>query len=216
MSESVTGYIDHVIFRNEENGYTVMILKGVEDEEELTCVGSFPVITMGASVELTGNYIQHPVYGKQFQAATLTEKMPEDAMAMERYLGSGAIKGIGAALAARIVRRFGRETLRIVEEEPERLAEVKGISEKKAREIAAQVSEKADMRKAMMFLQKYGISLNLGAKSIRNMEKQSTVYFRKILTGLQMISVVLVSRLRTRSLTGLESIQIQITESEAG
>ena len=164
MSESVTGYIDHVIFRNEENGYTVMILKGVEDEEELTCVGSFPVITMGASVELTGNYIQHPVYGKQFQAATLTEKMPEDAMAMERYLGSGAIKGIGAALAARIVRRFGRETLRIVEEEPERLAEIKGISEKKAREIAAQVSEKADMRKAMMFLQKYGISLNLGAK----------------------------------------------------
>ena len=85
-------------------------------------------------------------------------------MAMERYLGSGAIKGIGAALAARIVRRFGADTLRIVEEEPERLAEIKGISEKKAREIAAQMEEKADMRKAMMFLQKYGISLNLGAK----------------------------------------------------
>ena len=85
-------------------------------------------------------------------------------MAMERYLGSGAIKGIGAALAARIVRRFGADTLRIVEEEPERLAEIKGISEKKAREIAAQMKEKADMRKAMMFLQKYGISLNLGAK----------------------------------------------------
>ena len=85
-------------------------------------------------------------------------------MATERYLGSGAIKGIGAALAARIVRRFGADTLRIVEEEPERLAEIKGISEKKAREIAAQMEEKADMRKAMMFLQKYGISLNLGAK----------------------------------------------------
>lgn len=83
---------------------------------------------------------------------------------MERYLGSGAIKGVGVALAARIVRYFGEDTLRIVEEEPERLAEVKGISEKKAREIAAQVTEKADMRKAMMFLQKYGISLNLGAK----------------------------------------------------
>ena len=83
---------------------------------------------------------------------------------MERYLGSGAIKGIGAALAARIVRRFGEDTLRIVEEEPERLAEIKGISEKKAREIAAQVTEKADMRRAMIFLQKYGISLNLGAK----------------------------------------------------
>ena len=164
MNESVTGYIDHVIFRNEENGYTVMILKGVDGEEELTCVGTFPVLTMGASVELTGNYIQHPVYGKQFQVSVLTEKMPEDAMAMERYLGSGAIKGIGAALAVRIVRRFGKDTLHIVEEEPERLAEVKGISEKKAREIAMQVAEKADMRKAMMFLQKYGISLNLGAR----------------------------------------------------
>ena len=164
MNESVTGYIDHVIFRNEENGYTVMILKGVDGEEELTCVGTFPVLTMGASVELTGSYIQHPVYGKQFQVSVLTEKMPEVAMAMERYLGSGAIKGIGAALAARIVRRFGKDTLHIVEEEPERLAEVKGISEKKAREIAMQVAEKADMRKAMMFLQKYGISLNLGAR----------------------------------------------------
>ena len=164
MNESVTGYIDHVIFRNEENGYTVMILKGVDGEEELTCVGTFPVLTMGASVELTGSYIQHPVYGKQFQVSVLTEKMPEDAMAMERYLGSGAIKGLGAALAARIVRRFGKDTLHIVEEEPERLAEVKGISEKKAREIAMQVAEKADMRKAMMFLQKYGISLNLGAR----------------------------------------------------
>lgn len=164
MSESVTGYIDHIIFRNEDNGYTVMVLKGVEEEDELTCVGSFPVVTQGASVELEGNFTQHPVYGKQFQAVRLTEKMPEDALAMERYLGSGAIKGIGAALAGRIVRHFGDETLRIVEEEPERLAEVKGISEKKAREIAMQIAEKSDMRKAMMFLQKYGISLNLGAK----------------------------------------------------
>ena len=164
MSESVTGYIDHIIFRNEDNGYTVMVLKGVEEEEELTCVGSFPVVTQGASVELEGNFTQHPVYGKQFQAVRLVEKMPEDALAMERYLGSGAIKGIGAALAGRIVRHFGDETLRIVEDEPERLAEVKGISEKKAREIAMQIAEKSDMRKAMMFLQKYGISLNLGAK----------------------------------------------------
>ena len=164
MSESITGYIDHIIFRNEDNGYTVMVLKEAEEEEELTCVGSFPVVTQGASVELEGNFTQHPVYGKQFQAVRLTEKMPEDALAMERYLGSGAIKGIGAALAGRIVRHFGEDTLRIVEDEPERLSEVKGISEKKAREIAMQIAEKSDMRKAMMFLQKYGISLNLGAK----------------------------------------------------
>ena len=164
MSESITGYIDHIIFRNEDNGYTVMVLKGVSEEDELTCVGSFPVVTQGASVELEGNFTQHPVYGKQFQAVRLTEKMPEDALAMERYLGSGAIKGIGAALAGRIVRHFGDDTFQIVENEPERLSEVKGISEKKAREIAMQIAEKSDMRKAMMFLQKYGISLNLAAK----------------------------------------------------
>ena len=164
MSESITGYIDHIIFRKEDNGYTVMVLKGVSEEDELTCVGSFPVVTQGASVELEGNFTQHPVYGKQFQAVRLTEKMPEDALAMERYLGSGAIKGIGAALAGRIVRHFGDDTFQIVENEPERLSEVKGISEKKAREIAMQIAEKSDMRKAMMFLQKYGISLNLGAK----------------------------------------------------
>ena len=164
MSETVTGYIDHVIFRNEDNGYTVMVLKGMEEEQDLTCVGTFPAITQGAAIEASGNYTTHPVYGKQFQIASYVEKMPEDALAMERYLGSGAIKGIGAALAARIVRRFGDDTMRIVEEEPERLAEIKGISEKKAMEIAEQMTEKADMRRAMIFLQKYGISLNLGAK----------------------------------------------------
>lgn len=164
MSECVTGYIDHIIFRNEDNGYTVFVMKGVKGEEELTCVGNFPVISQGTTIEASGSYINHHVYGKQFQITSFAEKMPEDALAMERYLGSGAIKGIGAALAARIVRHFGEDTLRVVEEEPERLAEVKGISEKKAREIAAQTAEKADMRKAMMFLQKYGISLNLGAK----------------------------------------------------
>ncbi len=164
MSETVTGYIDHVIFRNENNGYTVLVLKDTGEEEELTCVGTFPAVSQGATIEATGSYIHHSVYGKQFQIDSFTEKMPEDALAMERYLGSGAIKGIGAALAGRIVRRFGSDTLRIVEEEPERLAEIKGISEKKAREIGVQIMEKADMRKAMLFLQKYGISLNLGAK----------------------------------------------------
>lgn len=164
MSDTVTGYIDHVIFRNEENGYTVMVLKGTGVEEDLTCVGSFPAVPQGATIEAEGEFTHHPVYGRQFQIRRFTEKMPEDSLAMERYLGSGAIKGIGAALAGRIVRHFGDDTLRIVQEEPERLAEVKGISEKKAREIGAQVAEKADMQKAMIFLQKYGISLNLGAK----------------------------------------------------
>ena len=166
MSETVTGYIDHVIFRNEDNGYTVMVLKGMEEGQELTCVGTFPAITQGVSIEASGNYTTHPVYGKQFQISSYVEKMPEDALAVERYLGSGAIKGIGAALAARIVRRFGDDTMRIVEEEPVSAYFQEGSEEavQKAMEIAEQMTEKADMRRAMIFLQKYGISLNLGAK----------------------------------------------------
>ena len=162
MKAQITGYIDHIVFRNEDNGYTVMIVKS--SEEEITCVGSFVDITPGAAIRAEGEYTTHTVYGRQFQVTHLEEVAPEDDMAIERYLGSGAIKGIGEALAARIVRRFGSDTLRIVEEEPERLAEVKGISEKKAMEIAQQVREKAEMRRSMMFLQNYGISQKLGAK----------------------------------------------------
>lgn len=104
------------------------------------------------------------MYGEQLLIEFYELKTPEDEVAMERYLGSGALKGIGSALAARIVRHFKGETFRIIEEEPERLAEIKGISEKKAREIAAQLEEKKDMRKAMMFLQQYGVSNNMAVK----------------------------------------------------
>ena len=160
--DKIKGYIDHLIFRNSDNGYTVMVVN--HEGEELTCVGTFPVITKGELIEATGHYTEHAVYGTQFQIQKLEIKDPEDTAAIERYLGSGVIKGIGIALAARIVRKFKEDTFRIMEEEPERLAEVKGISEKKAREISEQVSEKRDMRKAMIFLQQYGISNTLGAK----------------------------------------------------
>lgn len=160
--DTVSGYVDHIIYRNEENGYTVLALE--EEGTELTCVGTFQYIGQGEAIEAQGHYTEHAVYGQQFHIESFQTKIPEDAAAMERYLGSGAIKGVGAALAARIVKHFGEDTIRIVEEEPERLAEVKGISERKAQEIARQIEEKSDMRKAMIFLQKYGISLNLGAK----------------------------------------------------
>lgn len=162
MEEIITGYIDHIIYRNDENGYTVMVLQA--DEEEITCVGSFQYVSQGEIIEAKGKYIEHHTYGQQFQIESFVTKVPEDAMAMERYLGSGAIKGIGPALAARIVRRFKEDTLRIVEYEPERLSEIKGISSRMAREIGEQAAEKSDMRDAMMFLQQYGISLTLGAK----------------------------------------------------
>ncbi|POP32626.1 ATP-dependent RecD-like DNA helicase [Lactonifactor longoviformis] len=162
VEETIEGYIDHVIFRNEENGYTVMCL--VSGGEEVTCVGNFQYIGEGETIKAEGRFTEHPSYGAQFTITSFETVIPQDAAAMERYLGSGAIKGIGAALAARIVRRFGDDTLRIAEEEPERLAEIKGISVRKAREIAEQMEEKADMRKAMIFLQQYGISLSLGVK----------------------------------------------------
>ena len=160
--EKISGYIDHIIFRNEDNGYTVMVM--VCDGEEVTCVGTLQYINEGELIEAEGTYTQHSTYGTQFKISSFELKAPEDEMAMERYLGSGAIKGIGSALAARIVRRFKGDTFRIMEEEPERLAEIKGISEKKAREIAQQMEEKRDVRKAMIFLQKYGISSALSVK----------------------------------------------------
>ena len=160
--ETVTGYVGHIVFRNEENGYTVFHLEN--DDGEVTCVGNFNFISEGELMELTGEYVNHNVYGTQFKVASHVVKEPEDVVSIERYLGSGAIKGIGAALAARIVRRFKEDTFRIIEEEPERLAEIKGISERKAREIAEQVEGKKDIRKAMIYLQKFGISTKLAAK----------------------------------------------------
>lgn len=160
--EKLAGYVEHIIYRNTDNGYTVLNL--VSGEEEITCVGIFSAIAEGENIEASGEYTDHPTYGRQFKVDAFEEKAPEDEEAIERYLGSGAIKGVGLALAARIVRRFKEDTFRIIEEEPERLAEIKGISERKAMEIADQVNEKRDLRQAMIFLQQYGITMNLAVK----------------------------------------------------
>lgn len=163
--EEVKGYVEHIVFRNAENGYTVMNFAGEEDE--ITCVGTFSVISEGMYLKLRGEYVDHPTYGVQLKVESFEERAPEDVQSIERYLGSGAIKGVGAALASRIVKKFGEETFRIIEEEPERLAEIKGISERKAVEISSQVEEKRELRQAMIFLQGYGISLNLAVKIYR-------------------------------------------------
>ncbi len=160
--DSIKGYVEHIVFRNDENGYTVFQLNN--DAGEVTCVGNFHFIEEGELLELSGEYITHKLYGLQFKVESSQICEPEDLMSIERYLGSGSIKGIGASLAGRIVKKFKEDTFRIIEEEPERLAEIKGISERKAREISLQVSEKKDMRQAMIYLQKYGISATLAAK----------------------------------------------------
>ena len=160
--ETIKGYIEHIIYRNHDNGYTVLNL--ISDGEEVTCVGFFKTTDQGETIEAQGEYITHQVYGRQFKIENYKILPPDDVVSIERYLGSGAIKGVGEALAARIVKMFGADTYRIIEEEPERLAEVKGISTRKAQEIAVIVHEKADAREAMTFLQTYGISNTLAIR----------------------------------------------------
>ncbi|HBA46278.1 MAG TPA: ATP-dependent RecD-like DNA helicase [Lachnospiraceae bacterium] len=160
--ETVNGYVEHIIFQNNDNGYTVMNL--VSDGDEIICVGTCKGLGQGENITAQGEYVEHPSYGVQFKLSSYRIVMPEDGAGMERYLGSGAVKGVGPALASRIVRRFGDDTFRIIEEEPERLTEIRGISERKAREIAVQMEEKRDLRDAVVYLQKFGISNTLAVK----------------------------------------------------
>ena len=160
--EIVKGYIEHFIYKNAENGYGVVSL--ISEDDEVICTGNFKDADVGDFLELQGAFVTHPVYGEQFKASSYKIVVPDDAVSMQRYLGSGAIKGIGEALAARIVKKFGDDTFRIIEDDPLRLVEIKGISEKKARDIAVQMAEKREMRDAMMFLQQYGISNTLSVK----------------------------------------------------
>ncbi len=160
--EQISGYVEHIIFQKPENGYTVFELIG--DEEDITCVGMCKGMTEGENIEAEGDYVEHPMYGRQFKIVSYKTVAPKDCVSIERYLASGAVKGIGEALAKRIVKRFGEDTFRIIEEEPERLAEIKGISDRKAREIAAQMEERKDLRDALIYLQQFGISNTLAIR----------------------------------------------------
>lgn len=157
--EELTGYVESIIFRNSDNGYTVMDF--VADEELITCVGNFPVVGEGENLVIRGEYTNHPNYGRQFKVSGYDVVAPTDEVSMERYLGSGAIRGLGPKLAARIIKKFGADTFKIIEDDPERLAEVKGISLKKAMEISDQIVGAKDIRNAMIFMDKYGIHGNM-------------------------------------------------------
>ncbi len=171
--ESIKGYVTHIKYRNEKNGYTILTLE--TDEDDVVCVGCFSAVSEGDLLSVTGTYTVHNVYGEQFLMEHYEVQEPENAVAMERYLASGAIKGVGAKLAARIVRRFKEDTFRIMEEEPERLAEVSGISEKSAHAIYEQFVEKRELRHAMLFLQQYGISNTLAVKIYERYKGQMEV-----------------------------------------
>ena len=159
----IEGIVSKIIYKNEENQYVVFAVETSDGEDE-TCVGYLSGIEEGMYILAKGEYVTHPQYDMQFKVSEYEVKMPDDLVSMERYLGSGAIKGIGEIMAKRIIKKFGKDTFRIMEEEPERLAEIKGISERKANEIGVQFIEKQAMREALMFLSEFGVSPNLAVK----------------------------------------------------
>ena len=176
----IKGYVERIIYTNSDNGHTILDVSLTSDEikriqaecpdyaddidEEMVCVGTLHLINAGEYVVFNGDFTIHQTYGLQFKVTSYEESRPEDMDSIERYLGSGAIKGVGPALAARIVRHFKMDTFRVIEENPEELSQVKGISNRMAMEIADQVAEKKGMRNAMLFLGKLGIGMNLAVK----------------------------------------------------
>ena len=176
----IKGYVERIIYTNSDNGHTILDVSLTSDEikrlqaecpdyaddidEEMVCVGTLHLINAGEYVVFNGDFTVHQTYGLQFKVTSYEESRPEDMDSIERYLGSGAIKGVGPALAARIVRHFKMDTFHVIEETPEELSQVKGISNRMAMEIADQVAEKKGMRNAMLFLGKLGIGMNLAVK----------------------------------------------------
>ena len=160
--ETINGFVEKVVYRNTENGYTVVNIS--VEGDDVVCTGYFSDITEGVQIIAEGSFVEHKQYGIQFTVASYEIKEPETSVAMEKYLGSGIIKGVGPALSAKIVKKFGDETFNIIEREPERLAEIKGITEKKAIEIGSQFEEKKEFRNAMIFLNQYGVSNALAMK----------------------------------------------------
>ena len=159
------GYVEYFTFRSKDGTFQIFHLVSDDFEEgEMNCLGSVPGVDEGDNIEIEGYEVVNPVYGRQIKVTSFKVLAQEDVFGMERYLASGAIKGIGAALAHRIVKKFGEDTFRIMEEEPERLAEIKGISERMAREAGVQMLEKKDLREALVFISDYGISNSMALK----------------------------------------------------
>ena len=153
----VRGEIDEVRFRNEENGYTILVLDC--EGEPLVCVGTFPPVSEGEFVQLGGDFTVHPKFGKQFKVTEVHAAAPDTLDGIVRYLGSGLIRGIGPKTALSIVEKFGKATFDVITHNPARLAEVKGVTKKKAEEIAESYLQIENMRQAMVFLQGHGIPL---------------------------------------------------------
>ncbi len=160
--EKLTGVIDHFLYRNETNGYGVMEL--TTEYDDVICVGTLSGYDEGEMVEISGEYVIHPVYGQQLKIESIKAILPTGIMGIERYLSSGIIKGVGPKMAKRIVNEFGEDTFKVIEQEPNRLIKIKGISERIAQSICEQVVGKKEQQDALIFLSQYGISQTMSVK----------------------------------------------------
>ena len=173
----IKGQVEDIIYQNEANSYTIAVF--YTDEEETTIVGYLPFVKKGDTLKVTGRFVDHKDYGRQFKVDTFEKLMPESLSALEKYLANGSIKGIGEATAKKIIKKFGEDTINIFKFEPLRLAEIKGITEEKAKEMAEDFIESQEIWRIVGFLDKFGIGPEnakkiydkYGVNSIEEIEK---------------------------------------------
>ncbi len=158
------GHIEEFIYQNESNSYSIAVFVLESGLEVITVVGYLPFIAVGDTLKLTGKMVVHQEYGEQFKIESFEKLMPETVEALEKYLASGTIRGIGPATARKIIEKFGEETLTVFKFEPMRLAEIKGISKDKAYEIGEEFNEKWEVWQIVSFLEQFGIGANNSKK----------------------------------------------------
>lgn len=166
--EKLVGSVERITFRNEENFYSVVRLRCQGQRDLVTAVGTFPQLTIGETLQMQGEWILHPEYGRQFKVDSYLAKAPATLTGLEKYLGSGLVKGVGPVTAKRIVEHFGLETLQVLEQSPERLVEVPKLGSAKAAAIAEAFAEQGEIRDMMIFLQGYGVSPGLASRIYRH------------------------------------------------
>ena len=164
MNQSYKGFIDRLTYHNPENGYTIARLVVEGQRERIAIVGTLASIQEGESVEVEGVWTNHPKYGKQFKVEHYKAVYPSTLEGIQKYLGSGLIKGVGTKSAKRIVDHFGAETLDIIDEDPQRLAEVPKLGKKRVELIAAAWDEQRQIKDVMVFLQSHGITTGYAVK----------------------------------------------------
>ncbi|RKD23536.1 ATP-dependent DNA helicase, RecD/TraA family [Caminicella sporogenes DSM 14501] len=177
MSVEIKGVVKEIVFKNEENGYVVADVD--TDDGEITVVGYIPIINVGETMSFTGNFTIHPIYGKQLQVVSSKQIMPSTLEGIISYLSSGLIKGIGPKMAERIVKKFGKDSLDVIQYRPHLLTQVNGIGEKKAKIIAQSFEEQREIKEVMLFLQQYGISVAYAMKIYKKYRDNTIEYIRE-------------------------------------